>query len=555
VGSWVKTSPSPFTPSPHLKIDLVSIILSVKVRKMLSKTELNKLYYDSHGTDVQLKRVIKRLEAGNAVRMATLMKYKLYDTTHKRVIIPDEHLTPKMIFSDLAAAAPTKIDVVRQEPPPKVVYYNPNEVCTGDDLLDFLKSPAAMLLPNGKKRTPETLNQYAKIPMEVATINSKPFNKTENIARALNDAPKIIQGYKKLYPKAGQEGTVAKKLNGVLYVIQNCPKLITATHKDAISLYNAESQRLQGANAARLEVKRKSTSIYSWDALCDFILTKYTKYSRENLIMHLYTDIIGRDDFGLPIVHDINQANKPSNYIYLNWDKKEALVHIHDYKTAGAYGDQNIQLSPTTNDILFRVIKPNEKTLFDQKKLGVFIRSMFLKAGLNEPEMGVRYFRRSRVSTELLRLDPTAADYPARRQQLAENAMHSVNTQEKYNYKFKPFPESVGISVPVRQISAKVLKDFDDEIIQVRSRREREIKEPERLNITHHEPKKRAAKPATEFVDYTGRQVKKRFPDKKIYSGIVSRHYKKAKKVAWEVRYDDGDVKSYNTAQLEKILI
>ena len=500
---------------------------------MVSKKELNKKYYENNGEGVQLKRVIKRLEAGVNVRMATLVKYGLYNATENKVIVPETYRTPEMNFNDLVASPPSKIEVVRQEPPPKIIYHNPNEVCTGEDLIEFLKSPDAMFLSNGRKRTTKTLNEYSKIPMDVAKIYDKPYNATENIGKALNDVDKIINGYKKLYPNSGQEGTVAKKLNGILYVIQNCPKLITAVHKDAVSQYNAESQRLQGSNTARLEAKRKSTSIFNWDCLCDFIKEKYPKYSKENLIMHLYTDIIGRDDFGLPIVHDLKEANKPENYVYMNFAKKEALIHLKNYKTAGAYGDQNIQLSPSTNDVLFHVIKPDEKTLFDQSKLGGFIRRMF--TGLNEPEMGVKYFRRSRVSTELLRLDPKAPDYGARRQILAENAMHSVNTQEKYNYQFKSCADVS--SAPVKQINPRVLKDFDEEVIKIRSRCEREIKEPDKKEPT----------------DYTGRQVDKRFADGKIYVGKVIHYIKKTKK--WKVKYNDGKVHKYSVSQLEKIVV
>ena len=70
--------------------------------------------------------------------------------------------------------------------------------------------------------------------------------------------------------------------------------------------------------------------------------------------------------------------------------------------------------------------------------------------------------------------------------------------------------------MPIRQISEKVLKDFDNEIIQIHSRREREIKAPDRLQIVN-EVKKRVVKAPIAFVDYTKRRVIKYFNKKAIW--------------------------------------
>ena len=516
---------------------------------MPEKKVLNQAYYASHGKNVQMKRVIKRIEDGKKVRPVTLIKYGLWDAKKKKIVIPQLYKTPVLNFKDLSEAPPKSIDVVRQAPPKEIIYHNPDEVCTGTDVINFLKSPEAMLKPDGHKRGLGTLNGYRKIPEDVATINNKIFNPSENIARDLNDAPKMIAGYKKMY---NNNGTIGKKIGAILYLTQNCPKLITGVHRDAIDIYNKEYQSLKGIHGATLEAKRKSTEIYDWDTLCAVIRHKYGKNSVQNLIMCLYTEIIGRDDFSLPIVRNLSQAKADENYIYLNFETHQAVVHLAKYKTADVYGKQNNQLSPATCEVLFEVIKPDQDKLFQPKKLSNTITTMFNKTGLDD-NIGVRYFRRSRVSSELLKLNPNAPNYGEKRQALAELAMHSVGTQEKYTYKFKPCPDIAGLkSVPVKQINSRVMKDFENEITTIRSRRERVIKSPEIFTVAEPIIKRKVA--TKEFIDYSGRRVSKKFPDKKIYEGTVEKQYRKKGALLWSVKFDDGDKRDFTAGALEKVL-
>ena len=174
------------------------------------------------------------------------------------------------------------------------------------------------------------------------------------------------------------------------------------------------------------------------------VTKKYGQVSYENLIIQLYDQMVGRDDFQLKMAYKPDDMTDPvrTNYLLLDRGRKEAAVCMNSYKTVGRYGKAVYRLTNSLAQLITK-LHPNDNAEYlfplEKTKLSSFLIDLLKKIDLfkNEERLGIKYLRHSLVSTKLMQIKPDDPNYTDKVVALAENAMHSVKMQETYTSPLK----------------------------------------------------------------------------------------------------------------------
>jgi hypothetical protein len=273
-----------------------------------------------------------------------------------------------------------------------------------------------------KELKPSTINKLKKNIKQFFTLTGE-----NNLRPYLEDPPKIysIINNAKLSIASKVDITVSilKLLNN--NIIPNYPK----AKYDMIDGYYKQFKAESDANRREKTTDDKH-AIDSITTLDKLIVNKYGLNSKEHIIMGLYREIPKRDDFYLKIVETKPKTLK-ENYIVV--PKKGAInVIISIHKTGEKYQAETETLTASlSNEIRTYIqtqgLKINDY-LFTNKKLGPFIKTMFVKVG--KPEInGPTALRHSSVATALSKKDLTVEES----RKLAKTMKHSPTVQGLYN--------------------------------------------------------------------------------------------------------------------------
>ena len=190
----------------------------------------------------------------------------------------------------------------------------------------------------------------------------------------------------------------------------------------------------------RLE-KLNEDRIYRFEDIQKAIYEAYPEGSQERILIDLYGEVPARDNLSLAIQYDGQEA--PSdNYISL---AKPVTVHIINYKTQRQYGNKHFVLSSKLAERITNLCDDGRKTLFvspsiKNGKLSYFIKNMFKHTSLQSENIGIKYLRKSLISTKLDEI--SKGGYPEDEmitliKKLANDSMHSISVQTKYKVPLK----------------------------------------------------------------------------------------------------------------------
>lgn len=420
--------------------------LAEKNKKKREKYQLNKV-------QVQKSRVLKalvKLSAGGNEALKgrhpsyyTLKKYKLVNKEGK-IVLPDKYIAPKVNYVDVEPPkTPQTINIIRKSIISPVAEYNANNTkVTGKEINDWVWTDlATQIKPNKKAPTgKQTLTMYANTPRNLCNIYGEEYKENDSVQEKFKDFKTTLE-WISTYNNWKSPASKAKNLSGILYVIQNFPPLkgtisstIVDAYDDAYKMYGNKGKSLQ-------KQKTKNTPLYEWKVIRKTTLAFYDypeKVTEESLIILLYNDIIGRDDFGCIMAYSKDEVLKSNvNYCLLDRKDKKATIILNKYKTSSSYRGQEFELSENTTEAIM-TLHPNDtgKTLFTKavnNKLGGFIIKMFARVPLFKNEnIKVNYLRHSIISSALIRIKPSDADYAEKIEALAKKSFHKVGTQDLY---------------------------------------------------------------------------------------------------------------------------
>ena len=487
-------------------------------------------HYQRNKEKIQAARLAKHLESGTRkVKSTTLEKYKFQVNDLGQVVIP---INAKVVYTKANVATQPEQPIVNVivQPEPVIQSYNPsNTACTGKELKDWVATVLVRLTKRAGSddtRSMKEIKEYMKVPDILFKLYGKQYKENEDFSPLIKHTDQFIQNINK---QSWASGTKSKFLGRVLFLSKNFSPLQNRLTNTIYDTLNKQWREYKNSEKAGQRLKTQSTPIFSFDVIKQQVTKAYGKVSYQTLLISLYNEIIGRDDFGVLMAYkpsDITDNKK--NYLLLDRTNKHATVYLNSYKTAGTYGSAAYPLSKDVVDIILKLHPTNDaKYLFplEPNKLGEFLISFLRKIPLfkNEPNLGIKYIRHSIISTKLLKLDKNAPDYAEKVTEIANKSFHSVERQETY---LSPLKNASGKLL----YSAKDIHDTEAELNAV----EEEVNEP---GTEKYDPK------------LIGVKVKKRFGNK-YYLGIVT---------SWDPPYyrvvypADGEVEDYTASEIRKL--
>ena len=298
-----------------------------------------KAWYDKNKAAVQLARITKGLtDQSRKVSVKTLKKYNVkYDEESNQIIIPKKYKPLSLNYSDV------KID-----PPPAVI----NVVVGGSDspieeynldnnkfnAKEYRNWVATILTKMPKKfgsdevRGEREIKEYFKIPDMLFKFHNEAYNETKDLTPWVRDTADLIEKIDNHTPFK-QPATKAKFLGRILFLTKNYPPLKHRINKDVYTVLDSQYILLEGKAKAGQRNKTKTTPLFSWDVIKTEVIKKYGKISYEALIVMLYDEMIGRDDFNLKMAYkpeEMTDKNK-TNYFFLTRTKEEAFGNLYEH--------------------------------------------------------------------------------------------------------------------------------------------------------------------------------------------------------------------------------
>lgn len=173
--------------------------------------------------------------------------------------------------------------------------------------------------------------------------------------------------------------------------------------------------------------KNKTLELPSFQELENKFRDTFGKDSKEYLVLLLYKNCHGRDDFFLYIKHALGECgDKQKNYIIVN-NNENCAIALYKYKTSDIYGTHITTMDKESSDIVKQYILTHKLTtmLFpeheDTKKLSPFLRESLQKVGVKG---GVNIMRKV-IATSF---DNKDASLSMQTKQ-ANSMMHSLGTE------------------------------------------------------------------------------------------------------------------------------
>lgn len=504
----------------------------------MSKTEkklYKKAWYEKNKAAVQLARITKGLENNNRkVRASTLKKYNIkYDEEKNEIQIPKKYKPLSLKYNDVKVEPPPAVInvVVGTENAPIEQYDFENNLFNGKQYKDWVATILTKMpkrLGSDDVRGVREIQEYFKIPDMLFKFHKEKYDETKDLTPWIRDTTDLIEKIDN-HTSFKADATKSKFLGRILFLTKNYPPLKNRINKDIYTVLDAQYNNWEGKAKAGQRDKTKTTPIFSWDVIKSEVFKKYGKISYEALIIMLYDELIGRDDFNLNMAYKPDEmVNAKDNYFLLERKKKLSAIYMNNYKTVGRYGKLAFKLSKPITDLVMK-LHPNDtaKTLFpmEKTKLSSFLIDLLKNIDLfkDEPGLGVKYLRHSLVSTKLMKLDNKDPDYTNKVVDLAEKAMHSVARQETY-------------TSPLKNAKGKLINNESGEMYDIFDELTQEFD-----NLTQEEVR------VGEKPELIGVEIKKKF-GKKFYTGkVVAFDYP-----FYKVVYDDNDVEDFTEDDVKK---
>ncbi len=180
------------------------------------------------------------------------------------------------------------------------------------------------------------------------------------------------------------------------------------------------------------------------------LVTAIKKYfpdelSKENLLISMYDEQMGRDDYAnlfvddkenarLPLT-DIDVSNVRKNTIFIRENRAKAIMVLRDYKTSGIYGTRVFEFSEALTKRIKEYVKTKvfrEKLLFGKAKLSPFVAKMLDAIGLtaDKRDGNINTLRKSYVTTTFAEMEGNLS--ATKRVKLQYHMRHGVGVSEKY---------------------------------------------------------------------------------------------------------------------------
>ena len=403
--------------------------------------------YQKNKEAYNLAKIAKGLVSNDRkVRGDTIQRYNLTKNDKGEYVIPKKY---KFVIN---------YDDVKVEPPPPVINVvvapeNPSIENYDFDNNKFngiqLKNWVATILSKMPKRLgsddirgPREIKEYMKIPDLLFKIYDQKYNDEKDLTPFIRNTTGLIEAIDK-NKQWVSSGSKSKFLGRILFLTKNFPPLKHRISKDIYTALDSQYNKWEGLAKAMQRKKTKETPVFSFDVIKKQVIAKFGKISYETLLISLYDEMIGRDDFNLTMAYKPDMmTSKKNNYLLLERDKNYSAVYMNTYKTVGRYGRMIYRLTPEIMKLIIKLHPNNDAPkLFpmEQDKLSEFLIASLRKIDLfkDEPGLGVKYLRHSLVSTKLMNINPKAPDYDEQVFDLAEKAMHSVKMQETYTSPLK----------------------------------------------------------------------------------------------------------------------
>jgi hypothetical protein len=421
---------------------------SFKDMTLEQKREYKRAAYEKNKESYNLAKIAKGLMSkSRKVRGDTIEKYNLQQNKDGDFVIPKKYKF-KINYEDVKAEPPPPvINVVVAPENPSIENYDfENNQFNGKQLKDWCATVLSKMpkqMGSDNVRGEREIKEYMKVPDTLFEINKEKYNGDKDLTPWIRNTTQLIQG---IDSKASwiSNGTKAKFLGRILFLTKNFPPLKHRINKDIYTILDTQYNKWEGLSKALQRKKTKETPIFSWDVIKKQVFAKYGKVSYESLVIALYDEMIGRDDFQLKMAYKPDEMidKRKTNYLLLERSKNLAAVYMNTFKTVGRYGKMVYKLSPEVTSVICK-LHPNDsqKVLFpmEEDKLSQFIVHFLREIPLfkDEPGLGVKYLRHSLISTKLMHIDPKANNYDEQVFDLAEKAMHSVKMQETYTSPLK----------------------------------------------------------------------------------------------------------------------
>jgi len=421
---------------------------SFKEMTLEQKREYKRAVYEKNKETYNLAKIAKGLlSKSRKVRGDTIEKYNLQQNKDGDFIIPKKYKF-KINYEDAKAEPPPPVINVVVAPENQSIenYDFDNNQFNGKQLKDWCATVLTKLpkkLGSDDVRGEREIKEYMKIPDILFEFHKEKYNGDKDLTPWIRNTTDLINGIENK-PTWQGSGTKAKFLGRILFLTKNFPPLKYRINKDTYVVLDTQYNKWEGLAKALQRKKTKETPIFSWDVIKKQVFAKFGKVSYMGLLVSLYDEMIGRDDFQLKMAYKPDEMTdkRKTNYLLLERTKNLAAVYMNTFKTVGRYGKMVYKLSPEIISIICK-LHPNDtqKVLFpmEQDKLSQFLVNSLREIPLfkDEPGLGVKYFRHSLVSTKLMHIDPKAKDYDEQVFNLAEQAMHSVKMQETYTSPLK----------------------------------------------------------------------------------------------------------------------
>lgn len=475
------------------------------------------------------------------VRAHTLEKYDLQKNKDGDYVIPKKYKF-KINYDDVKVEPPPPVInvVVAPENSPIEQYDFDNNLCNGKAMKDWAATVLSKMpkqLGSDDVRGEREIKEYMKIPDLLFEFHKEKYDGNKDLAPWIRTTDNMISCIeaKKSWTS---NGTRAKFLGRILLMSKQFPPLKHRINKDIYTVYDTQYNKWEGMAKATQRKKTKETPIYSWDVIKKQVLSHYGKTSYESLLILLYDEMIGRDDFQLNMAYKPDEmTSKKQNYLLFERNKMYSAVYMNSFKTVGRYGKMVYRLSQDVTKIISK-LHPNDaaKVLFPMQsdKLSQFLINALRKIEMfkDEPGLGIKYLRHSLVSTKLMHINPKSANYDEQVLNLAESAMHSVKMQEAY-------------TSPLKSASGKIVNSGDGESVELFNEWLKNIND---IPIDDLQP----------AYDNTliGAEIRKEFKDPKtkklrMYTGRVVA----TEDGYYKVVYEDGDLEDLSEEEVLQLMV
>jgi len=236
------------------------------------------------------------------VRGQTVEKYNLSKNDKGQYVLPRKSRVQLDYDNVEIDPPPPIINVVIKNENSDIKQYDfDNNLCNGKELKNWVatvlsKSPKSMM--GDDVRGKAEIKKYLSIPNLLFQLHNIPYDENKDLSGWIKDTNDLITRIENKESWRAY-GTKAKLLGRLLLLIKQFPPLKHRIPKDVYTIYDATYNKWEGLSKAKQRLHTKETPIFSWNIIQSEVKKHYGKISYQNLLISLYDEMIGRDDFQL----------------------------------------------------------------------------------------------------------------------------------------------------------------------------------------------------------------------------------------------------------------